>query len=49
MNLYGGKINLFKNDINIKIPKSNSKLDYVPYGLLFNNRANILQKEIIDQ
>ena len=49
LNLYGGKINLFKNDINIKIPKSNSKLDYVPYGLLFNNRANILQKEIIDQ
>ena len=41
LNFIGGKINLIKNDINIKLPKSNSKLDYVPLGLLFNKEKNI--------
>ena len=45
LNLLGGKINLFKKDINMKIPKSNSKLDYVPFGLLFNNDESIIQNE----
>ena len=45
LNLFCGKINLFKNDINMKVPKSNSKLDYVPFGLLFNDSELLIQKE----
>ena len=45
LNLPGGKINLFRNDIIMKIPKSNSKLDYVPFGLLFNNNKSFIQYE----
>ena len=41
LRLQGGKINLFKKDINIKIPKSNTKLDYVPLGLLFDRKKMI--------
>lgn len=37
LDLYKGQLNLIKNDIDIKLPKSNnSKLDYVPFGLLFD-------------
>jgi len=45
MNFKGGKINLFKKDINLKLPRSNSKLDYVPLGLLYNNKMKLLEKE----
>ena len=41
LRLQGGKINLFEKDINIKIPKSNTKLDYVPLGLLFARKKMI--------
>ena len=44
LHLKGGKINLFKSDINIRIPKSNSKLDFVPPGLLLD-RKKILENE----
>ena len=36
LKLHGGKINLFKKNININIPKSSTKYDYVPLGLLIN-------------
>ena len=38
LHLKGGKINLFKSDINIRIPKSNSKFDFVPPGLLLDRK-----------
>ena len=44
LRLKGGKINLFKSDINIRIPKSNSKFDFVPPGLLLD-RKKILENE----
>ena len=39
INLNGGKINLFNFDLNKKIPKSSSKMDYVPACLLFKNES----------
>ena len=45
LNFKGGKINLFKKDINLKLPRSNSKLDYVPLGLLYNSKIKLLEHE----
>ena len=45
LNIKGGKINLIKKDINIKLPRSNSKLDYVPLGLLINSKENLLEPD----
>lgn len=45
LNLEGGKINLIKKDININLPKSNSKFDYVPLGLLFKNKEKFVIQE----
>ena len=46
-NSHASKINLIKNDTYIKIPKSNSnsKLDYVPLGLLFGNNKKKIEYE----
>ena len=39
INLMGGKINLFNFDINKIIPRTSSKMDYVPECLLFKNNS----------
>ena len=39
INLNGGKINLFNFDINKIIPRTSSKMDYVPECLLFKNNS----------
>ena len=42
INLNGGKINLFDFDLNKKIPKSSSKMDYVPFNLLSSKNKSAL-------
>ena len=37
INLNNEKSNLFQDNTIIRIPKSNSKMDYVPLGLLFKS------------
>ena len=41
INLNNEKSNLFQDNTIIRIPKSNSKMDYVPLGLLFKSKSDL--------